>query len=66
MIPTYEDKEEMLLSCRYGDLDDVKHFVETFGALHLPSVQDENGNTVLHMLAGNGHTGPSSDLILFR
>ena len=61
-IPTNEEKEDMLLSCRYGDLDEVKQFVQTFGAVHISDIRDENNNTVLHMLAGNGHTGLYSAL----
>jgi len=55
--PSGDDNEEVLLSCRYGDLDDVKQFVNTFGPLPLSDLRDENGNTVLHMAAGNGHIG---------
>ncbi|KAG8907061.1 hypothetical protein FRB99_005438 [Tulasnella sp. 403] len=54
--PTHDDLEELLLSCRYGELDEVREFVDTFGKEHLSSVRDENGNTVLHMTCGNGHT----------
>lgn len=54
-IPSDEDKEDVLLSCRYGDLEDVKHFVEKFGANPLRDIRDENGNTVIHMISGNGH-----------
>ncbi|KAF9235244.1 hypothetical protein BU15DRAFT_64994 [Melanogaster broomeanus] len=51
------DKEDLLLSCRYGDLQDVQDFVTKFGSDAASDVQDENGNTVLHMTCGNGHTG---------
>ncbi|KDQ12845.1 hypothetical protein BOTBODRAFT_56404 [Botryobasidium botryosum FD-172 SS1] len=53
--PTEEAREELLLSCRYGDLDDVQAFVASFGPSALGEIRDENGNTVLHMVAGNGH-----------
>jgi uncharacterized protein len=56
-LPTEEDCEELLLSCRYGDLDDVKQFVEKFGADAVANARDENGNTVLHMASANGHLG---------
>ncbi|EPQ55269.1 ankyrin [Gloeophyllum trabeum ATCC 11539] len=52
---TDEEKEDLLLSCRYGDLDDVKEFVNKYGQAPLAEVRDENGNTVLHMASGNGH-----------
>lgn len=54
---TDDDRNELLLSCRYGDLEDVQQFVEKFGPEALAGVRDENGNTVLHMICGNGHTG---------
>ncbi|KIJ52560.1 hypothetical protein M422DRAFT_202707 [Sphaerobolus stellatus SS14] len=54
-MATDEDKEEVLLSCRYGELDEVKQFVERFGTKVLTDIRDENGNTVLHMTCGNGH-----------
>lgn len=55
--PTQDDLEELLLSCRYGELDEVKEFVSAFGPEPVASVRDENGNTVLHMTCGNGHLG---------
>lgn len=55
--PTADDNEELLLSCRYGDLDDVRAFVEKFGAEAATAARDENGNTVLHMTCANGHEG---------
>ncbi|KAG2142254.1 ankyrin repeat-containing domain protein [Suillus bovinus] len=54
-LPTDDDKENLLLSCRYDDLDEVKDFVTKFGSGALSSVHDDNGNTVLHMTCGNGH-----------
>ena len=55
--PTQDDLEELLLSCRYGDVDDIQQFVSKFGPDALATARDDNGNTVLHMVAGNGHTG---------
>lgn len=55
--PTNDDLEDLLLSCRYGDIDDVKSFVTEFGTEPIVSVRDESGNTVLHMTCGNGHLG---------
>ncbi|WWD04188.1 hypothetical protein V865_002255 [Kwoniella europaea PYCC6329] len=53
--PTTEDVEEVLLSARYGEVDELKEFVERFGAGPLSEARDERGNTVLHMCCGNGH-----------
>ncbi|KAH0828965.1 cytoplasmic protein [Lanmaoa asiatica] len=53
--PTDDDRQELLLSCRYGDLQDIHLFVSKFSPDALNSVQDDNGNTILHMAAGNGH-----------
>ncbi|KAG8862570.1 hypothetical protein FRB96_001127 [Tulasnella sp. 330] len=53
--PSHDDLEELLLSCRYGELDEVESFVEQFGHEAVATVRDENGNTVLHMTCGNGH-----------
>lgn len=56
--PSADEKSEFLLSCRYGELDDVRQFVDTYGArTALLDVHDDNGNTPLHMVAGNGHEG---------
>ena len=55
--PSQEDQEELLLSCRYGDLEDVQAFVANYGPRPLSDAQDEHGNTVLHMACGNGHVG---------
>ncbi|KIP03604.1 hypothetical protein PHLGIDRAFT_110662 [Phlebiopsis gigantea 11061_1 CR5-6] len=54
--PTDEDKDELLLSCRYGDLEDIQQFVEKFGAESLSGVRDGGGNSILHMVCANGHT----------
>ncbi|KAH8110419.1 ankyrin repeat-containing domain protein [Phellopilus nigrolimitatus] len=53
--PLPEEKEDLLLSCRYGDLDDVRHFVEKYSVEALTDVYDDNGNTPMHMVCGNGH-----------
>ncbi|KAF4620447.1 hypothetical protein D9613_000942 [Agrocybe pediades] len=50
-----EDKDELFLSCRYGDLEDVQTFVTQHGAAALNDLRDENGNCVLHMVCANGH-----------
>jgi len=55
--PTPEEIEDVLLSCRYGDLEDVQAFVEQFGDEPLKTARDDRGNNVIHMCCGNGHTG---------
>jgi uncharacterized protein len=47
----------LLLCCRYGEIEDVKAFVQTYGNLSLADARDDNGNTVLHMVCANGHKG---------
>lgn len=59
VVPTSDDKDELLLSCRYGDLEDIQQFVEKFGQDVVSQVRDDNDNTVLHMTAANGHEGTS-------
>lgn len=63
MSPTDDEKDELLLSCRYGDIDDVRQFVDSYGQEILGSVRDEQGNGVLHMVAGNGHVGERDSLM---
>lgn len=55
--PIDDERQDLLLSCRYGDLPDIQEFVSKFSADALNDVQDDNGNTILHMAAANGHTG---------
>ncbi|KAH6914076.1 cytoplasmic protein [Coprinopsis sp. MPI-PUGE-AT-0042] len=50
-----DERDELLLSCRYGDLDDVKAAVDKHGQAILESTRDDNQNTVLHMICANGH-----------
>jgi len=54
-IPSPDDIEDLLLSCRYGDLDDVNSFIDRFGTAPLGDARDENGNTILHMASANNH-----------
>ncbi|WWC73625.1 uncharacterized protein I206_107597 [Kwoniella pini CBS 10737] len=61
--PTSEAFEEVLLSSRYGELDELKEFVEKFGNEPLGNAIDERGNTVLHMCCGNGHADVLNYLI---
>ena len=65
-IPTEEEQEDAILSCRYGDLDDVRQFVDTFGVSALAAARDENGNSVLHMCCANGHEGEQNIELLSR
>jgi uncharacterized protein len=62
-MASVDDKEDLLLSCRYGELDQVQRFVGTYGSGSLGDVKDENGNTVLHMACGNGHEGAPPHLL---
>lgn len=55
--PTSEENDDLLLSCRYGDLEEVESFVKTHGQSSLVEIRDENGNCILHMVCGNGHIG---------
>jgi hypothetical protein len=55
--PSQEEIDELLLSCRYGDLEDVQAFVEKFGDEALAQAKDDRGNNVVHMCCGNGHVG---------
>ncbi|KAF7289232.1 Ankyrin repeat-containing protein P16F5.05c [Mycena indigotica] len=64
MPPSIDEQQDVLLACRYGDLDDVKQFITAFGAQAAAEVRDDNGNSALHMLCGNGHEGYYS-LLLF-
>lgn len=55
--PSQDDKEGLLLSCRYGDLEETQEYLKKFGPASLADVRDDNGNTVVHMVSGNGHLG---------
>lgn len=57
--PTQEEQDDFLLSARYGEVDEVKAFGEKHGWDAVSSIQDERGNTALHMACGNGHLGES-------
>jgi len=63
--PTDDDKEELLLSCRFGDLPDVQQFLSTFDPAPsvLDAIQDDNANTLIHMAAANGHTDVLAQLL---
>lgn len=57
MPPTDVETDDLLLSCRYGDLEDIQEFVKIFGTQPVADIRDENDNCVLHMVCGNGHLG---------
>jgi len=59
-LPSNDDRDELLLSCRYGDLEDIEAFVSKYGKESLSDIRDDNQNTILHMAAGNGHLGMKS------
>lgn len=59
MAPASDEQEELILSARYGDIDDIKLFVDAHGADALADARDESGNSVLHMTCANGHQGLS-------
>ena len=64
--PSDEELEDVVYAARYGDLDDVRAFVDSFGASALAAAHDESGNTVLHMAAANGHTGEWTSFLVLR
>lgn len=66
MVPTDDEKDDLLISCRYGDLDDVQDFVNKFGQESLAAIQDDNANTILHMVCGNGHLGEPLSVYLAK
>lgn len=56
-VPTEEEKDDVFLACRYGDVEDIEQFVSKFGPDPLNDIRDERGNSVLHMVCANGHKG---------
>ena len=54
---TDDDKDDLLLAARYGDLEDVQSFVVKHGVTAIAGIRDENGNSILHMVCANGHLG---------
>lgn len=60
MAPTQEEFDDLLLSCRYGEVEEVSAFALAHGWAAVASVKDERGNTPLHMCCGNGHVGESA------
>ncbi|BEJ15158.1 hypothetical protein CspHIS471_0409250 [Cutaneotrichosporon sp. HIS471] len=55
MAPTPDELEDLVLSARYGDLEDVQAFADAYGWEAVSSARDDRGNSGLHMACGNGH-----------
>ncbi len=58
-------KEDVMLACRYGDLEDVQAFVKEHGELSLTEIRDENHNSILHMICANGHIGMHISIVIY-
>lgn len=56
--PTQDELDDFLLSCRFGELEEVRDFLAKHPSA-LGTARDARGNTALHMACGNGHTGES-------
>jgi hypothetical protein len=54
------DNDDLFLACRYGDIEEIQQYVDQFGPALLSTVRDQNENTILHMICGNGHVGKFS------
>jgi len=54
-VPTDEEKDNVFLASRYGDVEDIEQFVIKFGPDPLNDIRDDRGNSVLHMVCANGH-----------
>lgn len=55
--PSQDELEDIILSARYGELEEIQEFVKKFGVSPLAESRDERGNGCLHMAAANGHKG---------
>lgn len=55
--PSQDELEDIILSARYGELEEIQDFVQKFGIAALADSRDERGNGCLHMAAANGHKG---------
>ncbi|CAK9779907.1 hypothetical protein CC85DRAFT_288420 [Cutaneotrichosporon oleaginosum] len=55
MAPTPDELEDLVLSARYGDLEDVQAFADAHGWEAVAAARDDRGNSALHMACGNGH-----------
>ena len=57
-----EAQEEWLLSCRFGEVDAVRALVARFPSL-IEYVDNDSGNSGLHMAAANGHCSVAKLLV---
>lgn len=57
MAPTPDELEDLVLSARFGDLEDVQAFADAHGWEAAAGARDDRGNSALHMACGNGHVG---------
>lgn len=57
--PTPDELEDLVLSARYGDLEDIQAFADAHGWAAAAGARDDRGNSALHMACGNGHVGKS-------
>ena len=66
--PSQEELEDIILSARYGEIEEIQDFVKRYGNDSIASARDERGNTCLHMAAANGHAGAFAltSLMLFE
>jgi hypothetical protein len=55
--PSIDELEDIILSARYGEIEEIQQFVQKFGAETLAAARDDRGNGCLHMAAANGHKG---------
>lgn len=56
MIDDFIDiQEELFYLFRHGDIPEISSLLTQRPSLDLTGITDENGNTLLHMVAGNGH-----------
>ncbi len=62
--PAPEEVGDFLLSCRYGEVNEVKLFAEQYGWEVIAAARDDRGNTALHMCCGNGHTGEPTAAVI--
>lgn len=55
--PSADELEDIILSARYGELEEIQAFVAKYGIASIADNVDERGNGCLHMAAANGHNG---------
>lgn len=57
VTPSDEEVEDIILSARFGELEEIQQYAERYGSKSLVEARDERGNGCLHMAAANGHDG---------